>query len=125
LESDLPSVRRPFKKFSTSRASLDAQLVYPADYLGGFIVDDPLLRVVRVLLVAVGRRTHGVASIAAHLLGTAYLAADVLGVPLVDDIAEWGKLIILLVAVHSIIDCDKMNIVFWEENFTIMDKTTK
>ena len=65
---------------------LNAEPVNPADYLGGFLVDDPLSRIVRVFFVAIGRRTHGVASVAPQLFGTAHLAADVLGVPLVRDI---------------------------------------
>ena len=64
---------------------LYAKPVNPADDLGGFIVDDPLPGVVRVFLVAVGRRAHGVASVAAQFLGTAYLTADVLGIPFVSQ----------------------------------------
>ena len=65
---------------------LNAEPVNPADYLGGFVVDDPLSRVLRVFFVAIWRRAHGVASVAPQLFGTAHLAADVLGVPLVRDI---------------------------------------
>ena len=62
---------------------LHAKPVNPADDLGGFVVDDPLPRIVRVFFIAVGRRAHGVASVAAQFLGAAYLAADVLCVPLI------------------------------------------
>lgn len=36
-----------------------------------------------------------------------------------DDIAEGGKLVIFLVAVHPVIDCDKMNIMLRKENFRV------
>ena len=36
-----------------------------------------------------------------------------------DDIAEGSELIILLVAVHPIINCDKMNIMLREKNFRV------
>lgn len=45
---------------------LYAKPVNPADDFGGFVVNDPLPRIIRVFLVAVGRRTHGVASVAAQ-----------------------------------------------------------
>ena len=36
-----------------------------------------------------------------------------------DDIAEGGKLVIFLIAVHSIVDSDKMDVMLREENFRI------
>lgn len=45
---------------------LHAKPVNPADDLGGFVVDDPLPGVIRVFFIAVGRRAHGVASVAAQ-----------------------------------------------------------
>ena len=37
----------------------------------------------------------------------------------IDDIAEGSKLIVLLVTVHPIIDCDKVNIMLREENLRV------
>ena len=36
-----------------------------------------------------------------------------------DDVAEGGKLVIFLVAVHPVIDCDKMNIMLREKDFRV------
>ena len=64
---------------------LYAEPVNSADDLGGFIVNDPLPEIVRVFFIAIGRWAHGVASVAAQLFGTSYLAADVLCVPLISQ----------------------------------------
>ena len=93
---------------------LYAKPVNPADYLGGFIVDDPLSRVVRVFFVAIGRRAHGVTSVAAQLFRAAHLAADVLGVPLVHDVPEGRKIIVTLVAVHTVVYSNKADVVLWK-----------
>ena len=45
--------------------------------------------------------------------------AGVLRIPLIDDIAERGKLIVALGAVHTIIHGDKVNIVLREHDFRI------
>ena len=54
----LPPLRMPLLSY--------AKPVNPADDLGGFVVDDPLPGVIRVFFIAVGRRAHGVASVAAQ-----------------------------------------------------------
>ena len=97
------------------------------DDLGGFIVNDPLLRVIRVFLVAVERVNGGV--LASHALG-AFDSPDFLaGVscePLVHDVQKRGKIRFLLVfTVDSVINGDKADTLLREENFTDMDKTTK
>ena len=55
-----------------------------------------------------------------------YLLRGVLGVPLIYDISERGKVVThLIVAVHSVIDGDKADAHLREADFTDMDKTTK
>ena len=88
--------------------------VNPADYLGGFIVDNPLSRIVRVLFVTVRRKAHGVAGIAAQFLGTAYFSADILCVPLVHDVAEGREIIVALVAVHTVVYGNEADVMLWK-----------
>ncbi len=38
--------------------------------------------------------------------------ADVLSVPFIDDIAEWGKLVVALVAIHTIVDGNEAHALF-------------
>ena len=74
-----------------------------------FFIDDPLLLVIGAFQITERRNSTQVFSRIAF--GTEYradLLARVLSVPLVDDITEWGKIVVdLTFTVHAVIDCDK------------------
>ena len=65
--------------------ALQGHAVNPADYLGCLLIHDPPFRIIRVLFVAVGRRSHRLAGVALDLVADSALLADVAGVPLVEQ----------------------------------------
>ena len=51
---------------------------------------------------------------------SAYFVAGVLGIPLVHYVEEWGEVVILrLVTVHAVIDCNKAYLLLGEQNLGI------
>lgn len=70
-------------------------------------VDDPMLRFLRVVHIAQGRAADGVALLALGAERGAHFTAHVLGVPLVHNVTERGKIVLALVAVHAVIHGDE------------------
>ena len=56
-----------------------------AHHLGGLLVHDPPFRIVRILLIAVGRWPHRLTSVTLDFVADPALLADVAGVPLIED----------------------------------------
>ena len=84
---------------------------------GSFFVDQPMVFVFRVFLVAIDSTVgSGLAGFALDADGGFLLAAQVAQIPLVHDIEEGGKLIaVLVVAVHAVGNGDKVDAVLPEE----------
>ena len=79
------------------------------------------LLIFRQSIVAVGNAA-GAAFTIAHTgqEDGLYLVAGVLGIPLVHYVEEWGEVVILrLVAVHAVIDCNKAYLFLGEQNLGI------
>ena len=61
-----------------------------------------MLRIIRVLDVTIGRLAHRLTGIALDLIADAPLFADIAGIPLVEQVADRGKLIFALCRVDVI-----------------------
>ena len=85
--------------------------------LGGLRVDHPKAGVLRVFDVAIGGRGQRYAGIAFHFVHDPALLGNIAGVVFVHDIFERGKLILALVAVHSVGDGHQPDIVGREKFF--------
>ena len=82
--------------------AVQRHLVDTPHHRSGIRVDHPKAEIVRVLDVAIGRRRQRDAGITFHFVDDPALFRNILGVPLVHNIAERGKLIFTLVAVHAV-----------------------
>ena len=84
---------------------------------GGFLVNQPMVLVLRVLLVAVdGTVGGGLAGFSLDTDGGFLLAAQVTQVPLIHDVEKGGELAaVLIVAVHAVGNGDKVDAVLPEK----------
>ena len=101
--------------------SLQAEAIDPADDLGGFLVDQPVILILRVLPVAVdgvaGNRQSGPSF---RLKSSLYLAGLISQIPLVHDVQEGGELVsVAVVAVNAVGDGNKMNPMLPEEHLGV------
>ena len=97
--------------------ALQIQLEDLPHHRRGVRVDDPVLAVLRVLLIAVGWLGERFARPPARVVGRAHLAADVSGVKLVHHVAERGQLRGLVHAgdsVHAVVDGNEADVVIGE-----------
>ena len=69
---------------------LQSHAVNAAHNLGCLVIHDPMLRIIRVLDVTIGRLAHRLTGIALDLIADAPLFADIAGVPLVEH-TSFGK----------------------------------
>ena len=90
--------------------TLQRHTVDPAYHLGGLRLHHPKAGIVRVFDVAVGRRRKRNARIAFHLVHDPALLGNVLGVILVHNVLERSKIILALVAVHTVGNSHQPNI---------------
>ena len=93
-----------------------------APYHGsGFLVDQPMVFVFRVFLVAVDGAVGGrLAGFSLDADGGFLLAAQVTQIPLVHNVEEGGKLIaVLVIAVHAVGDGNKVDTVLPEEHLRV------
>ena len=101
--------------------SRNAQVENTLDDLGSFLVHNPLLFVRWVFHIPVGRVGAEVfpsVSFGTHD-GTDFLAG-ITRVEIVEQIAKRGKIVVPLVAVHTVIDGDISNITFRKETLGIV-----
>ena len=109
----LCNLHRPF--------SSNAQVKNPLDYLGGFLVHNPLFLVVEVFHIAIGR-------VAAKMFpGVALCPHDradfltgIAGIKIVEQVTEWGKIVVALVAVHTVVDGDIPYIALGKETLGVV-----
>lgn len=87
------------------------QTIDAAYHIGSLRVDHPKPGIVRVLDITVRRRGQRDAGIAFHLVDDPALLGNVFGVPLVHNVAEWGEIILTLVAVNAIGNGNQPNVV--------------
>ena len=113
IEQDAGDVVRAF--------ALDGQLEDASHHGSCFLVDQPVVFVLRVFLIAVdGAVSGGLAGFPFDADGGFLLAAQVAQVPLVHDIEEGCKFIaVLVVAVHAVGDSHKVDTVLTEENLRV------
>ena len=97
--------------------ALDGQSENAPHHGGSFLVDQPMVFVLRVFLVTVnGTVGGGLAGFSLDTDGGFLLAAQVTQIPLVHDVEEGGKFIaVLIVAVHAVGDGNKVDTVLPEE----------
>ena len=76
-----------------------------------------MLRIIRVLDVTIGRLAHRLTGIALDLIADAPLFADIAGIPLVEQVADRGKLIFALRRVDVIRNGHQANIMVREKFF--------
>ena len=97
--------------------ALDGQSENTPHHGSRFLVDQPVVFVLRIFLVAVnGAVGGGLAGFPLDTDGGFLLAAQVAQIPFVHDVEEGGKLIaVLVVTVHAVDDGDKVNTVLPEE----------
>ena len=95
--------------------------VNPAYYLGGFLVDNPVVFVVGVFLIAID--TMAVCMLAGHSScaeNACYFSAAVTNIPLVHNVQKRRKLAAFpFVAVYTVGNGDKAHAVFSEHHFGI------
>ena len=101
----------------------DAQTEYLPDHLCGLLVHDPVHIVLRVLQIAVRRiRAERLSGLSFCLeYGTDFLAC-ILCIPFVYDVLERSKFVLTVITVNTIIDCDKSNIMFWEQHLGVISR---
>ena len=88
---------------------------------GSFLVDQPMVFVLRVFLVAIdGAVGGGLAGFSLDADGGFLLAAQVAQIPLVHDVEEGGKFIaVLIIAVHAVGDSNKVDAVLPEKHLRV------
>ena len=87
------------------------------NYLCGFFIDDPVLRILRVLHVAKGGWPHWFPGIALDLIADPALFADVPRVPLVEQVTDGSKFIFAFSGIDVVRNRHKADIVLREEFF--------
>lgn len=97
--------------------AVQGHLIDTTDNGGGLRVNHPKAGVLLVFDVAIGGRGQRHAGIAFHLVHDPALLGNIAGVVFVHDIFERGKLILALVAVHSVGDGHQPDIVGREKFF--------
>lgn len=95
--------------------ALQGHAVNPVDYLGCLLIHDPPFRIIRVLFVAVGRRSHRLAGVALDLVADSALLADVAGVPLVEQVADGRQLVLALGGVDIVRNRHQADVVLREK----------
>ena len=99
---------------------LQSHAVNAAHNLGCLVIHDPMLRIIRVLDVTIGRLAHRLTGIALDLIADAPLFADIAGIPLVHDIEKGRKVVFRLVgAVYAVVDGNEANAVLREGDLRI------
>ena len=96
---------------------LQSHAVNAAHNLGCLVIHDPMLRIIRVLDVTIGRLAHRLTGIALDLIADAPLFADIAGIPLVEQVADRGKLIFALCRVDVIRNGHQADIMVREKFF--------
>lgn len=96
---------------------LQSHAVNAAHNLGCLVIHDPMLRIIRVLDVTIGRLAHRLTGIALDLIADAPLFADIAGIPLVEQVADRGKLIFALCRVDVIRNGHQADIIVREKFF--------
>ena len=85
----------------------------------GDLIQNPVVLVLRVGTVAIGRLAHVFAAGAAGLHHRTHLFTGILGIKIVKKITERGKIVISTLTVHSVIDGDEPHIVAWKNDFRV------
>ena len=92
--------------------AVHTKLEYFSNHLGGILIHDPAMLILRIFEVAIGRiGTQRLTGFTLCLEHCSDLLAGVFGIPFVDDIEEGSKIAVLLVGtVHTVIDSDETDI---------------
>ena len=90
---------------------LQHQMIDTTDNGGSFLIDDPVVFVLRVFPVAVDGMGGGMLPRGTFdFVGSGYLAGLIPQIPLVHDVQKRGELVaVLILAVHAVGDGNKMN----------------
>ena len=97
--------------------AIQGHTVDTLDHLGGLIVYDPVFGVIRVFHIAIGRLSHRLTRIALDLIADSALFGNVPRIPLVEQVADRGKLVIALGRINVVRNCYKTDIVLREKFF--------
>ena len=101
--------------------ALDGQSENAPHHGGGFLVDQPMVFVFRVFLVAIDGAVGGrLAGFSLDADGGFLLTAQIAQIPLVHDVEEGRKFIaVLVITVHAVGDGNKVNAVLPEEHLRV------
>ena len=101
--------------------ALDGQLEDASHHGSRFLVDQPVVFVLRVFLIAIdGAVGGGLAGFPFDANGGFLLAAQVTQIPLVHDVEEGGKFIaVLVIAVHAVGNRHKVDAMLSEEHLRV------
>ena len=101
--------------------AVNAKVEDELDDLGRFFIQNPVILVLRVAAVSVGRFAHVLAAGSSLPQTDTNLLAGITGIPLVEQITDCGEAFAVSpVAVHTVIDGDKADIVARKNNIRIL-----
>ena len=89
------------------------------DHRRGIIVNNPVVAVIRVKAIAIRRLAHVFTAGASGFQNGANLFAGIFCIKIVKNIANYGKIVVSLGAVHRVIHGDKARIVAGKNDFRI------
>ena len=99
----------------------DAEVKDALDNRRGFLVQNPLVLVVRVAAVAVGRLAEMLAAGAALMQADTDFLGGIARIPLVEQVADRGKaLSVPALAVHAVVDGNEPHIVAGEDDVGVL-----
>ena len=109
--------RRDFER----RFPIDCQPINTADNFGGFLVDQPMVFIVRIFFITIDSNVRQrLARFAFCAKGGLLFAAEITQIPFVHNIKERRKLIaVLIVTVNAVGDSDKVNMVLTEHYLSV------
>ena len=111
---DDPILAQGVCNFSQS-IPLQGHIIDTPHHISGLRVDHPKSGIVGIFDISIGRLGQRDARVAFHLVDNFPLLGNVLGVPLVHNVAERGKFIVPLITIHAIGNGDQAHIVLREK----------
>ena len=87
------------------------------DNLCSFFINDPMLGIVRVLDISIGRKSHRFAGVAFDFITDTAFLADVTGIPLIEQVSDGCQFIFSLGRVDVVRNGNKSDVMVWEKFF--------
>ena len=87
------------------------------DNLCSFFINDPMLGIVRVLDIPIGRKSHRFAGVAFDFITDTAFLADVAGIPLIEQVSDGCQFVFSLGRVDVVRNGNKSDVMVWEKFF--------